>query len=100
MALLDRIFEACTRGSINFLRLPDIDPPESWTHGAVYLLPFDTFTQTYDAEWISPTPDRPRARLAVTRADFPYADQVFRHRFGESEASFMGRLAWSGLLRT
>jgi hypothetical protein len=36
----------------------------------------------------------------VTRADFPYAEQVFRHRFGESEASFMGRLARSGLLRT
>jgi hypothetical protein len=80
----------------------DTDPraPESWAHGAVYLLPPDTFTQTYDAEWISPTPVRPRARLAVTRADFPYADQVFRRRFGESEASFMSRLARSGLLRT
>ena len=43
---------------------------------------------------------RPRARLAVTRADFPYAEQVFRHRFGESDASFMTRLAWAGLLRS
>ena len=80
----------------------DTDPkaPESWTDGAVYLLPPDTFTQTYDAEWISPTPVRPRARLAVTRADFPYADRVFRHRFGERDATFIGRLARSGLLRS
>jgi hypothetical protein len=80
----------------------DTDPaaPESWTDGAVYLLPPDTFTQTYDAEWISPNPVRPRARLAVTRADFPYADRVFRHRFGESDAAFMGRLARSGLLHS
>ena len=78
----------------------DTDPaaPESWTDGAVYLLPPDTFTQTYDAEWISPTPVRPRARLAVTRSDFPYANNVFRHRFGESDAAFLGRLARSGLL--
>jgi hypothetical protein len=53
-----------------------------------------------DAEWISPTPVRPRARLAVTQADSPYADPVFRHRFGESDASFMARLARSGLLRS
>jgi len=80
----------------------DTDPgaPESWTDGAVYLLSPDTFTQTYDAEWISPMPVRPRARLAVTPADFPYADRVFRHRVGESEAAFMGRLARSGLLRS
>jgi hypothetical protein len=80
----------------------DTDPraPESWTDGAVYLLPPDTFTKTYDAEWISPAPVRPRARLAVTRADFPYADRVFRHRFGESDAAFIGRLARSGLLRS
>ena len=80
----------------------DTDPaaPESWTDGAVYLLRPDTFTQTYDAEWISPAPVRPRARLAVTRSDFPYADRVFRHRFGESDASFMARLARSGLLRS
>jgi hypothetical protein len=79
----------------------DTDPraPESWTDGAVYLFPPDTFTQTYDAEWISPTPVRPRARLAVTRADFPYADRVFRHRFGESDAAFIARLTRSGLLR-
>jgi hypothetical protein len=44
------------------------------------------------------TRGRSRARLAVTRADFPYADRVFRHRFGEGEASFMRRLARSGLL--
>lgn len=78
----------------------DPDAAESWTDGAVYLLPPDTFTQTYDAEWISPTPVRPRARLAVTRTDFPYADRVFRHRFGESDAAFMGRLARSGLVRS
>jgi hypothetical protein len=80
----------------------DTDPaaPESWADGAVYLLPRDTFMQTHDAEWISPTPVRPRARLAVTRSDFPFADRVFRHRFGESDASFMARLARSGLLRS
>ena len=78
----------------------DTDPAatESWTDGTVYLLPPDSFEQTYDAEWISPAPVRPRARLAVSRADFPYADRVFRHRFGESDASFMARLARSGLL--
>jgi hypothetical protein len=53
-----------------------------------------------DAEWISPTPVRPRARLAVSRADFPYADRVFRHRFGESDTSFMARLTREGLLRS
>jgi hypothetical protein len=80
----------------------DTDPgaAKSWTDGAVYLLPLDTFTQTYDAEWISPTPVRPRARIAVSRADFPYAGHVFRHRFGESDAAFMARLARSGLLRS
>jgi hypothetical protein len=88
VSLTERVFDQCTRGRVNVLR----------TDGAVYLLPTDTFTQTYDAEWISPTPVRPRARLAVTRTDFPYADNVFRHRFGESDASFMARLARSGLL--
>jgi hypothetical protein len=80
----------------------DTDPaaPGSWTSGAVYLLAPDTFTQTYDAEWISSTPVRPRARLAVTRSDFPYARNVFRHRFGESDAAFMCRLVRSGLLRS
>lgn len=80
----------------------DTDPaaPESWTDGAVYLLPPDTFEQTYDAEWISPAPVCARAWLAVTRADFPYADRVFRHRFGESDASFMTRLARAGFLRS
>jgi hypothetical protein len=34
----------------------------------------------------------------VSRADFPYAGRVFRHRFGESDASFMARLARAGLL--
>lgn len=78
----------------------DTDPaaPDSWTDGAVYLLPPENFESTYDAEWISPTPVRPRARLAVTRADFPFADHVFRHRFGESDASFMVRLARAGLV--
>jgi hypothetical protein len=65
---------------------------------ATSALPRDTFEQSYDAEWISWAPVRPRARLAVTRRDFPYADRVFRHRLGESEASFMRRLARSGLL--
>ena len=64
------------------------------------VLPRDISTQTYEAEWISPAPFRPRARLAVTRSDFPYADRVFRHRFGESDASFLARLARSGLLRS
>ena len=95
---------ACNLGSgrRRYFFAIDTDParPESWTDGAVYLLPPDTFAQTYDAEWISPTPVRPRARLAVTRTDFPFADRVFRHRFGESEASFVGRLARSGLLGT
>jgi hypothetical protein len=104
---MDRVFDQCTRGRVNILRLPEVGPleldggaaaPESWTDGTVYLLPPDTFTPTYDAEWISPTPVRPRARLAVTRADFPFAGQVFRHRSGESDASFIARLARAGLV--
>jgi hypothetical protein len=34
----------------------------------------------------------------LTRPDCPYANLVFLHRFGESNASFMARLARSGLL--
>jgi hypothetical protein len=43
----------------------------------------------------------PTARAARSdRADFAYADRVFRHRFGESDAAFMTRLARAEPLRS
>jgi hypothetical protein len=77
----------------------DTDPAsgESWTDGAVYVFPRDSFRLTYDQEWVSETAVRPRARLAVMPDDFPFRDKVFRHRVGESDASFLGRLARAGL---
>ena len=76
----------------------DTDPasPESWTNGAVYILERDSFTSTYDQEWVSRTPVLPRARLAVTPVDFPFRRRVFRHRVGESDAAFLTRLARAG----
>jgi len=76
----------------------DTDPAAAatWTNGAVYILERDSFTSTYDQEWVSTTPVRPRARLAVTPEDFPFRGRVFRHRVGESDAAFLARLARSG----
>jgi hypothetical protein len=78
----------------------DTDPAsaESWTNGAVYILERESFTSTYDQEWVSRTPVLPRARLAVTPEDFPFRTRVFRHRVGESDAAFLTRLARDGLV--
>lgn len=78
----------------------DTDPAsaESWTNGAVYILERESFTSTYDQEWVSRTPVLPRARLAVTPEDFPFRTRVFRHRVGESDAAFLMRLARDGLV--
>ena len=77
----------------------DTDPasPESWTNGTVYILARDSFSSTFDQEWVSATPVEPRARLAVSPVDFPFRSRVLRHRVGESDAAFLTRLARAGL---
>lgn len=64
---------------------------DAWTDGMLYLLPRDTFAPVRDhdgeplAEWASPHPVRPLARLPVTIADFPFADAVRGHDDGGAE---------------
>ena len=56
-----------------------------WTEGALYVLPRDTFRQqavapgALTAEWVSPEPVRPLARLRVRPQDFPFRDDVQGH---------------------
>lgn len=62
---------------------------DAWREGWVYLLPGDTFEpqplqpyrgiQVEHAQWASPVPVRPAARLAVSPDDFPFLDQVRPH---------------------
>jgi hypothetical protein len=58
MALLDRIFEGCTRGSINFLRLPEVGPLERDANAAA---DFDALVErTPDGGWIDYDSARPK----------------------------------------
>ena len=60
-----------------------------WREGTIYLLPGDSFTQqprqSYRgheieiAQWASPVPVKPLAKLRVTPEDFPFLSQVLSH---------------------
>ena len=75
------------RGEARYLFSIGADPrdPESWSTGAVYLLPSDTFRRTRDTrELVSDVPVRPRAWLRVEPHDFPFRDATIGHAEGES----------------
>ena len=68
----------------------------SWTDGTIYLLPSATFRATPESrELVSEQPVRPRARLPVTPADFPFRTETRGHRRGESVRS----VVWRNTLR-
>lgn len=72
------------------------DPADerSWTNGTIYLLPRATFRATpASRELVSEQPVRPRARLPVTPADFPFRRQTRGHRQGQSVRSVVWRNA-------
>ena len=66
----------------------------------MYLLPGATFrVSDAPAEWVSAVPVEPFALLRVSRADFPFAERVFRHRWPAPLWQNVARLAWNGLRR-
>jgi hypothetical protein len=74
-------------GTSRYLFSIGSDPkdPASWTDGAIYVLPRDTFVQTPGSrEFTSPVPVAPRARLAVSPEDFPLQGRTRGHRRGDS----------------
>ena len=72
----------------------DPDDERSWTDGMIYLLPSATFRATPESrELVSEQPVRPRARLPVTPADFPFRRETRGHRRGESVRSVVWRNA-------
>jgi hypothetical protein len=74
-------------GTSRYLFSIGSDPrlPESWTDGAIYVVPRDSFTQTpRSREFTSAVPVAPRARLAVSPDDFPLRAKTRGHRRGES----------------
>ena len=77
-------------GASRYLFSIGADPrdPASWTTGAAYVLPRETFEPTPGSrELISLVPLRPRARLAIEPDDFPFKSATRRHRRGESVRS-------------
>lgn len=71
----------------------DSDQPdhELLTDGWLYVLPQQGFTAhpplarlLQPGEWVNPQPVEPLARLAVTPADFPFADRIVRHHADDS----------------
>ena len=72
----------------------DPEDERSWTDGTIYLLPSATFRATPESrELVSEQPVRPRARLPVTPADFPFRAETRGHRRGESVRSVVWRNA-------
>lgn len=73
------------RGSSRYVFSIGADPraPSSWTTGAIYLLPAETFVRTGQTrELISPDPPAPRAWLRVEPDDFPFRAQTIEHGAG------------------
>jgi hypothetical protein len=90
------------RGEARFLFSIGSDPTrtESWTRGAVYLLPRETFTQTpRTREFVSDVAVRPRARLTVEPDDFPFRNSTLWHARGDSPRRVVMRnaLSWPWL---
>jgi hypothetical protein len=57
----------------------------SWRAGTIYLLPRETFAPTPGSrELVSAVPVRPRARLQVEPADFPFRTRTLGHRRGDT----------------
>lgn len=81
----DRIGESHYFFSVN----GDALPHSPWRNGMIYLLPGDTFErqprlrsrgrEIEVAQWASPTPVRPLAKLAVAPEDFPFLAQIVPH---------------------
>jgi hypothetical protein len=73
------------------------DPRSVWAEGAVYVLPKKTFVPSdIPAEWISTDPVQPLDVVPVGRADFPFADRVFRFNHPEPEWVRLARLVRNG----
>jgi hypothetical protein len=92
-AILDRkpypfsVNNGCRRepgGKVYYFSTSTLDD-QPWTDGMMYILPRDSFGQISDADrnpteqWMSRSPVRPLARLAVTPADFPFLQDVQYH---------------------
>jgi hypothetical protein len=84
------------RGSSRYVFSIGADPraPESWSDGTIYLLPSGSFRRTASTrEFVSETPVRPRARLAVTPDDFPFRRQTIEHSAGDTPTRVVVRHA-------
>ena len=75
--------------------------PDSWSDGTIYLLPAESFRRTGSSrELVSDTAVRPRARLAVTPADFPFRTQTIEHGVGDTPMRVVFRHALRPARRT
>lgn len=84
------------RGTSRYVFSIGADPNDaaSWTTGAVYLLPADTFVRTGSTrELISRDPPVPRAWLRVEPDDFPFRAQTIEHGAGATPTSVVLRHA-------
>jgi hypothetical protein len=75
------------RGSSRYVFSIGADPaaPGSWSDGTIYLVPGESFRRTGSSrELVSEAAVRPRARLAVTPADFPFRPQTVQHGAGDT----------------
>jgi hypothetical protein len=77
-------------GASRYLFSIGSDPGDdtSWCEGTVYVLPAETFDRTPESrELVSSVPVRPRARLRVAPADFPFRLQTLGHGPGDTPRS-------------
>lgn len=86
------------RGRRRYFFSVDSDDADVLADGWLYVLPRAGFTPEpavagllQSGQWVSPEPVKPLARLAVTPADFPFADLIGRHNSGDS----MVRTLWN-----
>jgi hypothetical protein len=84
------------RGASRYVFSIGADPRDagSWTTGAIYLFPADTFARTgATRELISRDPPAPRAWLRVDPDDFPFRAQTIEHGAGATPARVVLRHA-------
>lgn len=72
-----------------FSLTPETKMKNPWQDGMVYLLPQEPFENVSDSivffdEWVSKTPVKPIAKIAVTPQDFYFINKVSRHKATES----------------